>query len=91
MPVSNASNTNDNSTEETMIEQQEEFGVGEFIDSAKEYTNDFFNEDELNNFFNSAIKGEVDNSSILKKILSLLGQEFVDSIKACLLYTSRCV
>ncbi len=82
MPVSNASNTNDNSTEETMIEQQEEFGVGEFIDSAKEYTNDFFNEDELNNFFNSAIKGEVDNSSILKKILSLLGQEFVDSIKA---------
>ena len=67
MPVSNASNTNDNSTEETMIEQQEEFGVGEFIDSAKEYTNDFFNEDELNDFFNSAIKGEVDNSSILKK------------------------
>lgn len=82
MPVSNASNTNDNSTEETMIEQQEEFGVGEFIDSAKEYTNDFFNEDELNDFFNSAIKGEVDNSSILKKILSLFGQEFVDSIKA---------
>lgn len=82
MPVSNASDTKDESNKETMLEQQEEFGVGEFIDSAKEYTNDFFNEDELNNFFNSAIKGEVDNSSILKKILSLLGQEFVDSIKA---------
>ena len=73
MPISNASDTKDESNKETMIEQQEEFGVGEFIDSAKEYTNDFFN---------SAIKGEVDNSSILKKILSLFGQEFVDSIKA---------
>lgn len=82
MPISNASDTKDESNKETMLEQQEEFGVGEFIDSAKEYTNDFFNEDELNNFFNSAIKGEVDNSSIFKKILSLLGQEFVDSIKA---------
>lgn len=82
MPISNASDTKDESNKETMLEQQEEFGVGEFIDSAKEYTNDFFNEDELNNFFNSAVKGEVDNSSIFKKILSLLGQEFVDSIKA---------
>ena len=82
MPISNASDTKDESNKETMLEQQEEFGVGEFIDSAKEYTNDFFNEDELNDFFNSAIKGEVDNSSILKKILSLFGQEFVDSIKA---------
>lgn len=82
MPISNASDTKDESNKETMLEHQEEFGVGEFIDSAKEYTNDFFNEDELNDFFNSAIKGEVDNSSILKKILSLFGQEFVDSIKA---------
>ena len=82
MPISNASDTKDESNKETMLEQQEEFGVGEFIDSAKEYTNDFFDENELNDFFNSAIKGEVDNSSIFKKILSLLGQEFVDSIKA---------
>lgn len=82
MPISNASDTKDESNKETMLEQQEEFGVGEFIDSAKEYTNDFFDENELNDFFNSAIKGEVDNSSILKKILSLFGQEFVDSIKA---------
>lgn len=82
MPISNASDTKDESNKETMLEQQEEFGVGEFIDSAKEYTNDFFYENELNDFFNSAIKGEVDNSSIFKKILSLLGQEFVDSIKA---------
>lgn len=82
MPISNASDTKDESNKETMLEQQAEFGVGEFIDSAKEYTNDFFDENELNDFFNSAIKGEVDNSSIFKKILSLLGQEFVDSIKA---------
>lgn len=82
MPISNASDIKDESNKETMLEQQEEFGVGEFIDSAKEYTNDFFDENELNDFFNSAIKGEVDNSSIFKKILSLLGQEFVDSIKA---------
>ena len=41
MPISNASDTKDESNKETMLEQQEEFGVGEFIDSAKEYTNDF--------------------------------------------------
>ena len=36
---------------------------------------------DISNIFNMAIKGKIDNNSILKKILSLLGSQFIDTIK----------
>ena len=64
--------------EETLEEQQEEFGISEFIEQADEYSGEFFEDMDMNEILENAIKGEVDNQTLLKKVLSLLGGELVD-------------
>lgn len=68
------------SEEETIEEQQEEFGISEFIEEADNYTGEFFEDIDIHKIFEDAIKGEVDNQTIFKKILSLLGGEFVEGL-----------
>ena len=74
-------NTNTNA-ESTIQEQQEEFGVQDFINSAKQYSGEFFQEINIEDILNNAIKGEVDNSTFFKRILNLIGGEVVVGIKA---------
>lgn len=71
-----------NQTDDTIKEQQEEFGVQEFINNSKEYTGEFFEGIDINDIFNDAIKGNVDNSTLLKRIVNLLGTEVVSGMKA---------
>ena len=66
--------------EETLQEQQEEFGISEFIDQADEYSGEFFKDIDMNEILENAIKGEVDNQTLFKKVLSLLGGELVDGL-----------
>lgn len=70
------------SEDETIEEQQEEFKIQDFVKNSKQYTGDFFDDIDINEILNGAIKGEVDNSTLFKKILNLLGSEVVDNIKA---------
>lgn len=77
-PVSKADN------EETLKEQQEEFGITNFIQDAQEYSGEFFEETDIDTILKNALKGEVDNSSLGKKILSLLGKEVLSGIRAVL-------
>ena len=67
-------------TEETLEEQQEEFGISEFIEEAQNYSGEFFEDMDMNEILNSAIKGEVDNQTFFQKILNLLGGELVDGL-----------
>lgn len=66
--------------EETLEEQQEEFGIGEFIEKTEEYSGEFFEGIDINEILDNAIKGQVDNQTILKKVLSLLGGQLVDGL-----------
>lgn len=67
---------------EIIKEQQEEFGIQDFINNSKQYAaNDFFNNLDMGNILQQAINGEVDNNSIFKSILNLFGIELVSSIK----------
>lgn len=68
--------------DETLEEQQQEFGIQEFIQNSKQYAGEFFEEMDIGEILNDAIQGEVDNSTIFKKVLSLLGSEVTSSIKA---------
>ena len=68
--------------ENTIESQQESFGISSFIENSKEYTGEFFEDIDISNILNSAIKGEIDNSTIYKKILSLLGTEVQTGIKS---------
>ena len=49
--------------EETLKEQQEEFGISEFIKQAKEYSGEFFEDIDMNEILENAIKGEVNNQT----------------------------
>lgn len=66
--------------EETLEEQQEEFGIGEFIKKTEEYSGEFFEDIDINEILDNAIKGQVDNQTILKRVLSLLGGQLVDGL-----------
>lgn len=68
--------------EQTIKEQQEEFGIQNFLKNAKQYTGEFFENMDIEEVLNNAIEGKVDNSTIGKRILNLLGSEFITSIKA---------
>ena len=66
--------------EETMEEQQEEFEISDFIEKADEYSGEFFEDIDLNEILENAIKGEVDNQTLFQKILSLLGGELLEGL-----------
>lgn len=70
------------STEDTLKEQQETFGISSFIEKSKQYTGEFFEDIDINDILSSSIKGEIDNSTIYKKILNLLGKEVQTGIKS---------
>lgn len=66
--------------EETLEEQQEEFGISEFIEEANTYSGEFFEDIDMNEILNNAIKGEVDNQTLFKKVLGLIGGELIDGL-----------
>lgn len=66
--------------EETLKEQQEELGINEFIEEADAYTGEFFEDIDINQILEDAIKGEVDNQTLFKKVLGLLGGELIESL-----------
>ena len=70
------------SQDDMIKEQQEEFGIHNFLKSSEEYMGEFFEDVDVNDILQDAMKGEVDNGSLAKRFLNLLGKEFVTSIKA---------
>ncbi len=67
---------NINSDQQIKIEEQQEtFGINDFLKDAKEYTGEFFNDIDISKILENAIQGKVDNTNIYKKILNLLGEE----------------
>ena len=78
-PINSVYSANEN---ETIKQQQGEFKIQDFIKNSKEYTGEFFEDIDVNEILNGAIKGKVDNSTLLKKILNLLGKEVVENVKA---------
>ena len=66
--------------EETLEEQQEEFGISEFIEEVNTYSGEFFEDIDMNEILNNAIKGEVDNQTLFKKVLGLIGGELIDGL-----------
>lgn len=71
-----------NIDESTIKSQQETFGISSFIENAKKYSGEFFNDVDINDIFNSAIQGKIDNSNIYKKILKVLGKEVQTGVKS---------
>lgn len=83
--------TNTNTSQKTDISevenQEKTFGINSFIQNSKKYTGDFFEDIDIGEILNSAIKGEIDNTNIYRKVLSKLGKEVQTGLKslACIL------
>lgn len=67
-------------TEEIMSSQMEALNLSSFIKEGENYTKDIFPDIDLNDFLNSAIKGEIDNEGIFNSILSMFGNEIVETL-----------
>jgi stage III sporulation protein AE len=61
--------------------KDEMLDVSSFINEAKKYTENIFEDVDFTEVLNSAISGDVDNSTIIKKILNLFGIEIKSQIK----------
>ena len=68
---------------EELSNQQEQFKISDFLQSSKQYEqSDFFEDIDTSQILNNAIKGKIDNSTILKKVLNLIGGEVTQNIKS---------
>ncbi len=67
--------------EEIMSSTQEKFNISGFINQAQEYTGDFFKDMDLSDIFNQAVQGKVNNQTIYKKIIKILGNEVSANLK----------
>ena len=68
-------------TNEILKSQAENFGISDFVKEAENYTGDFFENTDISEIFSNAVTGNVDNSSMWKKIVNLLGKEVKSSIQ----------
>ena len=73
-----ASEEKEASTEEILKSQQDTLDIGSFIKEAQKYTNNTFEELNLNDLFTSALTGNINNTTIAKSILNLIGKEVID-------------
>ena len=66
---------------EEIIESAEEMlDISSFISEAQKYTEDVFNDVNFSDILSSAITGDIDETSIAKKIINLLGIEIRQQI-----------
>lgn len=70
--------------EEIIASQKETLDISKFINAAKTYTKESFNDIDYNELLNSAIKGNVNNKTIWQSIINLIGKETLSSIRVML-------
>lgn len=68
------------SNEEVLESQKDSLNISSFINEANQYSGDVLEDIDIGDLLNSAIKGQVDNSTLIKKILNLFGKEVIESI-----------
>ncbi len=67
-------------TDEIISSQMEALNISSFIKEGEKYTKEVFPDISLNDFLNSAIKGEIDNEELFKQIILLFGDEMLDAM-----------
>lgn len=75
--------------EEILEEQSKALNINQFTTKADEYTKDVFNGIDAKDLLNSAIKGEIDNKTIISKILNLFGNEIRQTLHILRRYSSN--
>ena len=66
-------------TDEIISSQMEQLNISSFIKEGQEYTKKALPDIDIHSLLESAMKGEVDNKTIINRILNLFGNELIDS------------
>lgn len=74
-------NAEEISKEEILEIQKDSVNIGKFIEEAKKYTSNIFEDIDYNELLNSAITGNIDNEKLGKGILNIIGKETLSSIQ----------
>ena len=62
-------------TEQLMESTKEKLGVSTFISESEKFSQEVFEDIDFSEVLNSAITGKIDNSTLAKKLLNILGKE----------------
>ena len=68
------------SQEEILESQQDSLNISSFLEEAQKYTEGSFEDIDMGELFSAAITGNIDNSTIAKSIVGIVGKEILDCI-----------
>lgn len=71
MPIISLAEGEEPTQEEILKSQQDSLNISGFLEEAKKYTQDTFEDIDINDLFTAAITGNVDNTTILKNIFNI--------------------
>lgn len=78
----NAENETTEVSQEKIIQtQKDSVNIGKFIEEAKKYTSNVFDDIDFSKLLNSAITGNIDNKELGKGILKVVGKETLNSVR----------
>ena len=78
--IPNFCNGSETDSQDVLNSQQEELNISKFIKKAQKYTEDTFEDINVDKLFKSAITGKVDNNTIIKGIVHIAGKELLNCI-----------
>lgn len=76
----NISLAEENTTDEILESQKDSLNIGGFLEESKKYTEDIYGDINIEDIFNSAITGNIDNKQLLNNILSIVGKEILSCV-----------
>lgn len=80
--ISFAENTSEELTQEEIItSQKSSLNIGKFLEEAKNYTADTFEDLDYDELLSSAMNGNINNASLAKGIINIIGKETLGSIR----------
>ncbi len=66
--------------EEILSSQSETLNIKQFVSEADKYTKEVFEDIDMNTLLNDAIKGKINNSNIITKIIGVFSKEVKQTI-----------
>lgn len=76
----NISLAEENTTDEILESQKDSLNIGGFLEESEKYTEDIYGDINIEDIFNSAITGNIDNKQLLNNILSIVGKEILSCV-----------
>lgn len=82
------SNISISSQEEILESQYDALNIKEFVSEANSYTEEVFDGIDAKELMDSAIKGKIDNKTLINKVMNLFGKEIGQTLKIVRKYCS---